>query len=302
MVSLKNNLYWNANPWTPVYGSGRSILALGTFLTLFFNDPSILFKTAAGITDCPLCYDLSKIGIFCLLKSVSIQLAQYISLGILLLVIIGWRPQITGILHWWIAFSLNTNAITLDGGDQVASVLTLLLIPITLTDPRKSHWTTIPDTVQLNPYASSIANISRWILWLQISIIYFHAGVGKLKVGEWVDGTAIYYFLQDPLFAGAPDIIISIFRYPAILTFMTWGVLILETLLFLAIAVTLEKRKYLFIPALIFHIAIMFLLGLVSFGCSMTAALIFYLLPDNYKIKNVSIFATRWPRRLSTGA
>jgi antimicrobial peptide system SdpB family protein len=217
------------------------------------------------------------------LKPYSLNVARWISIGILVLVISGWRPRITGILHWWVAFSLNTSSIVLDGGDQVANVLCLLLVPITLLDSRVSHWKNPEKTDAFNPYTLIFANATMLLIRLQVAIIYFHAAVGKFKIDEWMDGTALYYFMSDPLFAGTPDFVLKVFKFPFIMTSITWFTLILETVLILGLVIPKSKRVYLFVPALIFHMAIIVVFGLISFGCSMIAALILYLRPwDQY--------------------
>jgi len=48
--------------------------------------------------------------------------------------------MITGALHWYVAYSFINSATVIDGGDHIASILAFLLLPVTLTDTRKWHW------------------------------------------------------------------------------------------------------------------------------------------------------------------
>lgn len=265
------------NPWTNVYGLARSLLAFGTLLTLIFNDSNALFKSVLGSMDCPSCYGLSRISIFCLLNETSLETARLISIIILLIVISGWRPRLTGVLHWWISFSFFTTSNLLDGGDQVASVLTFLLIPMTLTDSRKFHWNKRKNLKDVNIFFLIIANVTFYVVQLQVAIIYFHAAIGKLAVKEWLDGTALYYFMQDPLFAILPSNLLALFKNSFILTTCTWGVVIFELAVFVSFFMPKKDRTVLLYIGIVFHFLIMLIFGLVTFFFSMAAALLLLL-------------------------
>lgn len=299
LLEKRNNIF--INPWTNVYGLARTFLALGTLLTLVFNDTTVIFKSASGIPECPLCFDITKIGIFCLFKNYSLNVARWLSIFILILIISGWRPRLTGLLHWWISFSLNSSAITLDGGDQVANVLTFLLIPITVLDNRHSHWSPMRSKAEVNEYAIIFGNINMFVIRIQVALIYFHAAVGKLKVTEWIDGTALYYYMQDPLFVGLPTSILNLFRSPFILTISTWSVMIFELALFLGIVAPLKMRKYLLILGIGFHLMILIFFGLASFACSMIAALILYLRPwqSEFNFQKIKMFYAHFKHKYS---
>ncbi len=283
LSNITNKLQQN-NPWTNTYGIARSLLGLGTLLTLCFNDVDILFKSVAGIMDCPLCYDPAKISIFCLFKPYSLNIAKLISVFILLLVISGWKPRLTGILHWWVTFSLFSTSNLLDGGDQVANVLTLLLVPLTLTDSRNYHWDKIEYNKKQNPYLLILANITLIVIGMQVAMIYLHSAIGKMGVKEWLDGTALYYFFQDPLFATIPSFILSLFKFPFILTSISWLVMIFELSIFICLFIPRNKRILFLYLGILFHLLITIIFGLFSFLCSMAAALILLLGPKEFSI------------------
>ncbi|MFN0140902.1 MAG: sporulation-delaying protein SdpB family protein [Pyrinomonadaceae bacterium] len=270
-------------PWTNVYGVARSLLALGTLLTLALNQNQILFRPASGITDFPVCQDLGVIGIFCLLRS-NLEIARWVAIGILFLVLIGWRPRYTAILHWWVSFSLQTSAITVDGGDQVTSVLTLLILPIALLDNRKWHWSNKVSEPREFSFKDSIKRLisisTFYVIRFQVCIIYFHAATAKLAGEEWLDGTILYYWFTDPII-GLPNwlkFLTPIFTTPLV-SIITWLSLITEIVLFMALFLPREKWKFPLILGITFHILIALTMGLISFGLAMTAALILYLRP-----------------------
>lgn len=269
------------NPWTNVYGLARSMIAISMALTFLFNDWSIFFRPVAGMGSSPFCSN-NSFTIYCLYpeSEIFLNFAKWFSFIILLLVASGWRPRYTGIVHWWICYSIQNSGITIDGGEQVATVITFLLIPITLIDNRKWHWIQ-PINYKKNIISSIIAKSFFISIRLQVAIIYINAAIGRLKNREWVDGTALYYYLNDPML-GIPSYFKSLLNPILTSSFVvvpTWGTTVVELLLFGAFFVPKNKWKYFLFTGFILHISIAVLLGLVSFSIIMCAALILYLHP-----------------------
>lgn len=267
----------SACPWTNVYGFARSLLATGTALTLLFNKSDIFFRPAAGLGSCPICLGITKIGIFCLADP-HLELARWMCIIALAVVASGWRPRFTAFFHWWISFSLQTSAITLDGGDQVTAVLTLFLLPIALTDNRRWHWQSAPSNDR--PIQSAVAVVSLAAIRLEVAIIYFDAAIAKAGVPEWMDGTVLYYWFIHPVF-GLPNWMAPM-RPLATTPFVapvTWAVVLLEIALATALVMPKRAWKFLLVAGIAFHVAIGLTMGLITFGIAMCAALILYLRP-----------------------
>jgi antimicrobial peptide system SdpB family protein len=272
------------NPWTNVYGVARSILALSTALTLAFNRTTTLFIPGAGGLKPPFCDGLRGAGLFCVGSPDRLGIARWIAVALLLVVASGYRPRITGVIHWWISFSLQASALLLDGGDAAAAVLSLLLLPVTLTDPRVWHW---QPCLEVAPTAGNDARrlaslVALTMVRVQVAGIYFHAAIGKFQVEEWTNGTALYYFATSPIF-GATGLIRqaadAILIYAVPLTLVTWSVLVLEYLLSAALVMPKRFWNVMLWLGLALHAGIILLLGLVSFSLIMFAALILYLRP-----------------------
>lgn len=76
--------------------------------------------TAAGSTYCwirlrsphPTKVTRGSIGLACVLPVKNLELARWLAVAILLLVASGWR-RVTGVLHWWVSFSLHANTLVL---------------------------------------------------------------------------------------------------------------------------------------------------------------------------------------------
>jgi antimicrobial peptide system SdpB family protein len=278
------------NPiWTNSYGLSRSILALGTLANFLFNHSSILFRPGVGMEHVPICRYYNSYSLFCFLND-NLEIARIITILILVVVATGWRPRITGILHWYIMFSYTTSATVLDGGDHITTILAFMLVPITLTDNRKWHWDSSRSMTANNSnlLKSLIAKSTVLVIKFQVSLIYLNSAGAKLLVEEWQNGTAVYYWFTHPTF-GAPEwlrpLIIPLITNEYAVTAITWLSILFEFFLFAAIIATIRARRVLFILGISFHFLIFMIHGLFSFFLAMSAALILYLSPLTEEIK-----------------
>lgn len=273
------NISLHFNPWTNVYGFARSLMALSLLLTLVFNDTMSLFRPTS---DTDSLTNSDNVSLFHLVPQeyFYLSLVKWLFVVLLILIIIGWRPRITGLIHFYIAYSFNTAGTTVDGGEQVHAVFALLLLPIALTDNRKWHWEKNND-FENREIARIVTFVSYFFIRLQVAIIYFHSTVAKISNTEWIDGTAVYYYMADPML-GLPKVIynlISPILGSPLIVFITWGTLVLQLILVTALFMKKEYWSKCLVIALLFHEAIAIMLGLISFSMIMTAVLILYLKP-----------------------
>lgn len=275
------------NPWTNVYGLARTLMALGLLSTLLFSSVDDLFATPTfrAISET---IPVTRFGLFYLMSGSheSLELARWLSIAILVVIASGWMPRFTGILHWWLSFSFAVGTSVVEGGDQINANLTLLLLPVTIMDSRRWHWSNwTPELLSAGEQIRAvIAESCMLIIRLQVAAIYFNAAVGKLGVREWVDGTALYYWFMHPVFGmnGAiQTLILPIITNPWGVTLLTWGVIAFETLL--ASALVMQRRHYqrLLLPGIVFHFAIVVAHGLFNFFFAMAGALVLYLRPSD---------------------
>ncbi len=256
----------------------RMLLALGALLTLLFNDASEITNQALLMKEdvYTITSSFKYYSLFNLCSNVFI--AKIISIVILLVAITGYIPQITSILQAWVHLSICNSFIVPDGGDQVASNLCLLLIPICLFDKRLNQWND-----EKNPnkdYKNVFFNVYFILICLQVSVIYLHAGVGKLYNAEWREGTCVYYWFTNNVF-GAPVFLQKFYNLITLSNLspiFTWSIMIFELGLFACILATDKTIKLIFLLlGLFFHFGIAITHGLISFFFSMAGALILYL-------------------------
>ncbi|MEV4011794.1 sporulation-delaying protein SdpB family protein [Nonomuraea angiospora] len=265
------------SPWTNVYGLARTLIALSTLVTLLASETSTLFRPAAGDPDFPYCDGAAAYGLFCVAEP---AWAHRIAIVVLLVAASGWRPRLTALPHWWATVSFQASSTIPDGGDQVAAVLTLLLLPIALTDGRTWHWQ------RTRPVGDLAASLVAWsalvVIRVQVAGIYLQASMAKLGREEWANGTAMYYWLSDPLF-GAPGwaapLLRPVLAGAAGVTILTWGAVAVEFALVFGLFARRAARPYLLGAGVLLHVSIALLMGLGSFALAMIASLVLYLRP-----------------------
>jgi antimicrobial peptide system SdpB family protein len=284
-----------AAPWASGLGLARTILALGTLGTLLATSPQVLMSPLAGQVPPPVCGGLTRAGLWCVIPAAGGQLARIAGIAVLLLTASGWRPRLTAVPHWYVSWSLIANATIQDGGDQITAVLTLLLIPVALTDPRRWHWQ--PPAASGSDLRRIIAAAGLLLIQLQVAGLYFQAAVAKLGVAEWADGTAMFYWFRNQTF-GVPGwqrpITTVITSSPIGVSLLTWSSVGIELALAAAILLRPSARRLLLAVGLLFHDLIALTMGLVSFDLAMTGALLLYLLPVGHQTG-----APRWTRQLA---
>jgi antimicrobial peptide system SdpB family protein len=276
-------------PWTNVYGLARSAVALGTLLSLIVDNADILFRPMGrSVIDDP--HDwIVKYNFFALWSN-DLDAGRFVAAALLMLVVAGYLPRYTAILHWWISASFAMACVPAQGGDHVATVLCLLLMPVALTDSRRWHWSKSISGLAGSRVAWSAVLVARF----QIAIVYLWAGVSKLNVKEWVDGTAVYYWFLDPKIGFPVEYhgpVTSFLSNPWVVSFLTWSTIALELTLFVALGMSWRARRFLFPVALIFHAGNIVVFGLVSFFLSMVGALVILLCPADMHIDFSSRFS-----------
>lgn len=269
-------------PWTRIVGLVRTLLALGTLTTLLATPAGILLSPIAGAGTPPYCNSVGAASLWCMMPHGHVEPAKWVSVVILLFAASGWRPRLTAIPHWYVAWSFVASVTIQDGGDQVTSDLLLFLLPILLTDSRRWHWIRAEQySAWRIPSSAIVAHAAILLLQTQVAIIYLNSSVAKLGVPQWDNGTAMYYWMHSSLFGAGwlrPIIYPIVGSALGVLT-LTWIPLILEFLLGCAIFMRQRAKWMLLGGGILFHLSIACVMGLVSFDFAMTAALLIYLVP-----------------------
>lgn len=285
-ISLSLNKYSeklsNTNPFTNVLGFARSALAFCTLLTLLANNWGLLFNPEH--INAPVSSSLlDQLNIFNLFSKEYIQIPLIISCVILVTVISGYLPQVTGVLHWWVAMSFWRTSPIIEGGDQLHVILAFLLIPVCLMDNRINHWHKKKNQQQaFFKYRCLAVHLVIQVVQVQMAILYFQAAVDKLFVTEWKDGSAVYYWFTNNIFGiggSARDVAVQLLSNSVIVSAISWGTIVLEILLFGALFSNSTYKKIMLYAGIGFHFMIILVHGLPGFFFAMLGGLILYLRP-----------------------
>lgn len=291
---------WIPRPWTNVYGLSRTLLALGALSVLLFatTDDLFSFRGDSGLK--PTCHGLESAIVFCVLPRDQLWITHLAAILILAIAASGWRPRITCIPQWYIHASIFLGLSSPDGGEQVAAVLSLLIVPIALLDGRTWHWQREESPTRerssfSQQWAVAIAVALVVCIKLQAFIIYIQASFAKLPHDDWANGTGFYYWASDPIF-GVADWLVPVIDFlvdtPVFLVALTWGPILLEVAIALGLLMPSKVRKWILPAGLAFHLAIGILIGLWSFAFSMWALLLIAFYPVGWTLRDMWLFAS----------
>jgi len=272
-------------------GIVRSLLAFSLLINLLFTGKDKLFFYNLYANINPNIFEV-KYGIltqYSIFNLLDIEVAFYLTIVILLVIISGYFSKLTSILHFYICFSFVCSSELVNGGNKISLVLTLLLIPICFLENRKNHW--IDEPKKPNFYRDISLNIILLFARMQICYIYFQTFYKKIALNEWSNGTAIWYYLQKPNYFDNDEdlrrmILDFVLHNDKLLVISTWTVLLIELSLAFTLFVKQENRIYLFLLGLLLHTGIAIFMGLFSFAVVMISALILLTFPLNYKKLN----------------
>lgn len=270
------------DPHIILTGASRSILALGTFLTLIATPRQQLFFRSPNYPRGVSCLEEARtLSLYCLQDPYSGQIAYIISIVVLLTVMVGAMPWLTSILHFWVAWSFVKSVPVIDGGDQVAVALTGLFVIFHFGDLRSHHWK-IRDDYSTQPAIFRIIWWSALALFsIQGLVIYAHAFIGKLSVPEWSNGTSVWYWLNDPTFTPPQPIKFMLLQLSNSwigTVLLNYGVLAVEALLAFAITFSSRNKMRMSVIGIMLHFIFAITFGLWSFMYSMICVLTMYLI------------------------
>jgi len=264
-------------PWTDVYGVGRTLIALATLGVVLANDPRRLFLDHGAAGSARSCSGVATLSLFCHTPAQAMPWARLLAVVILLAAASGWRPRWTCIPHWWISFSVAISAVVEDGGDQAATILTLLLIPVALGDARTWVWSAPRAPGESSDARRLIAFAALLAIRIQVAAIYFQAFSAKLAVAEWLNGTAVAYYLRNP-YVGAPHwlgpLLDPLLRSAVGVGLLTYDTLAVELLLCVCLVLPRRITHRVLWAGLLLHLLFALLMGLPSFSLVMWGALV----------------------------
>jgi antimicrobial peptide system SdpB family protein len=262
------------------FGVGRSLICFAELTVVLVTPSKALLTPVLTISDGARCGGVRAASAYCLVGGTShAEYARWILVAALLVAAVGYRPRWTAIPQLWAIYSIAVSITVPDGGESVGLIMSLLILPILLTDNRTWQWS--PPSKPLHQSAHAIAYAAFWAVRLQLAYIYLDTAISKFGVADWANGTAEYYFLRDNMFGVAKPwdgLLLTLSKYPLIVVGMTWGALVVELLIAVCILGSDRWRRVGLALDILLHGSIILLMGLWSFalvmiGCSVVASM-----------------------------
>lgn len=252
-------------------GWARSLVAIAQILTLALTPASYLFVPVGAGTAGPQCRASNAWTAYCVTGQMSPQITSWILVGVLCLVVSGYFPRLSALAHVWVSFSIYTAVSLPDGGDVAAQFATLFIALLLMSDDRRNHWHRC-EAATSPPRLVGVSWAASWVLRAQISWIYLSASMGKVSVEDWQSGTAIYYVARQ-IFFGVDGPLAGLVLYltgvPGVVIALTWGSIVLELAIALLCWGRYRARLVGFVLCAVFHVGIILVIGLWSFGLIM---------------------------------
>ncbi|WP_329568970.1 sporulation-delaying protein SdpB family protein [Kitasatospora sp. NBC_01266] len=270
------------DPRTTWFGWGRTLLALAHVLTLALTGPAYLMPPVIGEGRVPQCGGIRAVSAYCLGGAeIGQEWRRWFMVALLLVVASGYRPRWTVLPHAWIAFSIGVSISLPDGGEAIARIICLLIIPLGLIDDRRWHWQAA--TTRLRPVPQGIAFAAFLGVRIQLAALYLQSGISKFGVPDWLNGSAEYYILRNPLFGVAgplKPLLLWMSNSPVIVAGMTWGAIVIEVVIAVFLLSSARWRRIAFLLDIALHAGIIATMGLWSFSLIMIGSAAIAALPD----------------------
>ncbi|MFB9776409.1 sporulation-delaying protein SdpB family protein [Brevibacterium otitidis] len=253
----------------------RTLIASGQLSVLLFTDWHALFVPTDGGSFGPSCNGVGRVGAYCMMyDSVGLVFPSVVMIVGLVIVLSGFFPRYTGILHAWVTLSISPATSLPDGGEAVSQIVVVILAVVLLSDGRLNHWhATTSSGSPLLPVTWAASHLLRFqLIW-----VYLNAAISKTSVPEWKDGTAVYFITLDPMFgtSGPFGLIFDwLVNIPVFSLLMTWGAIVIEVAIALLLLGSARWRPAAFWLAVLLHGMFIAMIGLWSFAFVMIGAVL----------------------------
>lgn len=209
---------------------------------------------------------------------------------------VGWRTRIMGVLVYAGLLSIHhANLLTASGADCLLTIVSFLL----MLSPCGAAYS-LDARRQARKYGGEFcALVAPWtqrLIAIQITIVYFWAGILKAQGKSWSDGTAMYYILNN---GEARRFTLGLLDYPALLNLMTFAGVLVEVALAFLLWVK-AARPVMIALGLCLHGGIMLTINIPIFGELITSCYLCFLTAGEWDAFTQKLNPRRWTERRAT--
>ncbi|MEV0647515.1 hypothetical protein AB0I28_19840 [Phytomonospora sp. NPDC050363] len=255
----------------------RTGLALVQLALVVANPGDLLMPSTPASPAGLDCYGIRAASMWCAGDSAHMprESLRYIAMAVLLLVASGYRPRWTAIPHLYVTASIAASIPVINGGEHVAQIVVMLLVPVCLGDSRRWQWdrpvALLPGRWRGAAYAAHL------VLRLQATVLYLTAGLSKLATPEWREGTALDIIARNPR-NGFPEPVLQFLEqgtwWQAVATVVSWSTIWIEVAIGVLVWFGPRARRVVLVIGGLLHCSILFLMGLASFELTMLLLLV----------------------------
>lgn len=272
---------------------GRAIIALGQLIFLLLSSHEARFADAISQTHGAHCHGWSQGSVYCLVGAQNLIIADAVVILGLILVISGFYPRWTGLLHLYLTYAISTTHALSDGGKSALLVFVAALALVSLSDGRRQAYTTNLDAHCIAKPLSRISQAAILFGRLYLCVLYAAAAISQLGVGLSAHGAATQQSATDTFLGGwfqIPGTPWS-FAHDWPLALAIWMPVALELLIAVNIIGTANMRRAAFTFAVILHAGTALSSGLLGFSLIMIGCCLAVITPPN-RYENISLLST----------
>ena len=253
---------------------GRTLLAASSLMLLLFNTDADLFVATLEHPSGMSCDGIRAGTPWCLAGDAPV-VARAVTAAVLLITASGYRPRWTCVPHWYVTAGLAMSMPMANGGDKIAQIVTLLLVPICLGDDRTWQWSRPAHPPTPGWRGAGLAAL--WVLRAQVSLIYLYAALSKLADPLWRQGSGLSVVFADPLFGLAQEVHEAaepVLRSYWPMALLNWSVIAVQVVIAVAVVSGPRARAAALVLGLVLHLCIAGLMNLPLFSLVVIATLI----------------------------
>ncbi|MDC1175246.1 hypothetical protein OAT67_07610 [Bacteriovoracaceae bacterium] len=263
-----------------------SIWLIYNYIVLLL-DFSFFFDTNNFVNHSIIAY--LDIGIFKILTTAQSEILNFSFLILILTIstlsVFKYNHFFLRILTYVIVLNLDNYCYPiLDGGNNLIHIFLFFLIFVNIDSKLERFQPNIP-----------IPDINKSLLLLlriQLCLVYLVAGVNKIRVELWSEGTALFYTLSVPDYS-LPFIYNNISEIPISLIVITNYLVILYQISFSFLVWSKLFKNYILLFGLLFHTAIALIMGLPSFAGALLACYFVFIDLSKLELRHIITNPTR---------
>jgi hypothetical protein len=211
------------------------------------------------------------------------ELVYHASILVVLIWILGYATRFTTplVLVCWSSLIGRTQGIW-DAGDTCARLI-LMLFCFADSSRHFSLGSSSPDQVERTPALGLLHNMALRAAGVQVSIVYFVAGLAKARGSTWLDGSALYAAFTDGQFSwpGVTDLLIA---NDAVLSILGPITIFFQISFPFFFFLSQKTRLAVLATAISFHLCIGVFMGLLTFAVFFIAAELALISDAEYRV------------------